>query len=351
MIALVAPSPTPAPLILVPQQQQQQRSSAAIGDEALRRRHRDNAFPVEEFVEAVQQHRFLYDRNEPDFKNVAMKEAMWEAIGQQFGVSGNKAMSKWRNMRDKYFKIRKQELLNRRLRTPRFQRPVKMWPFYYMMRQVFERKQDPPEDSQSDAAGGHEDVAAELDFDSAWVTDGNIQDHELASFAALHTDNSPPSGGEDDPEVDTDREDFETLASLQSSITMARALFHKHVLEEPIARLRRCFEGHCEGFKEPARQGSPHASSFQTLLSASGHFKRTWRTVSLLPHLPQGLASKDKTFAAPSPEVGGSFLDGGGALAAAAEGADGSPLAHYACARQPPGAVVALPPDAPLRQS
>ncbi|KAL3206682.1 hypothetical protein MRX96_052790 [Rhipicephalus microplus] len=38
---------------------------------------------------------------------------------------------------------------------------------------------------------------------------------------------SPPSGGEDDPEVDTDREDFETLASLQSSITMARALFHK----------------------------------------------------------------------------------------------------------------------------
>ncbi|XP_075729061.1 uncharacterized protein LOC119163313 isoform X5 [Rhipicephalus microplus] len=265
MIALVAPSPTPAPLILVPQQQQQQRSSAAIGDEALRRRHRDNAFPVEEFVEAVQQHRFLYDRNEPDFKNVAMKEAMWEAIGQQFGVSGNKAMSKWRNMRDKYFKIRKQELLNRRLRTPRFQRPVKMWPFYYMMRQVFERKQDPPEDSQSDAAGGHEDVAAELDFDSAWVTDGNIQDHELASFAALHTDNSPPSGGEDDPEVDTDREDFETLASLQSSITMARALFHKRCKDFKDAV--ESFEQHPADHLREVGDTSQHDAHTQTVSS------------------------------------------------------------------------------------
>lgn len=37
------------------------------------------------------------------------------------------------------------------------------------------------------------------------------------------------SGGEEDgPAVeDTDREDLETLASLQRSITMARALFHK----------------------------------------------------------------------------------------------------------------------------
>lgn len=290
MIALVAPSPTPAPLILVPQQQQQQRSSAAIGDEALRRRHRDNAFPVEEFVEAVQQHRFLYDRNEPDFKNVAMKEAMWEAIGQQFGVSGNKAMSKWRNMRDKYFKIRKQELLNRRLRTPRFQRPVKMWPFYYMMRQVFERKQDPPEDSQSDAAGGHEDMAAELDFDSAWVTDSNIQDPDLASFAALHTDNrmamsvkqepmdeigasedharaSPPSGGEDDPEVDTDREDFETLASLQSSITMARALFHKR----------------CKDFKDAVESFEQHpADQLREVGDTSQHDAHT-QTVSSPP--------------------------------------------------------------------
>ncbi|KAH8038475.1 hypothetical protein HPB51_001648 [Rhipicephalus microplus] len=37
----------------------------------------------------------------------------------------------------------------------------------------------------------------------------------------------------------------------------------------------------------------------------------------------EGFASKDETFAAPSPEVGGSFLNDGAALAATAEGADG----------------------------
>ncbi|KAH8040570.1 hypothetical protein HPB51_011398 [Rhipicephalus microplus] len=37
----------------------------------------------------------------------------------------------------------------------------------------------------------------------------------------------------------------------------------------------------------------------------------------------KGLALKDETFVAPSPEVGGSFLDGGAALAATAEGTNG----------------------------
>ncbi|KAL1438800.1 hypothetical protein MTO96_047727 [Rhipicephalus appendiculatus] len=298
MITLVTQSPTPAPFILVPQQpqpqplqqQQQQQRASVIGDEARRRRYRDNGFPVEEFVEAVQQHRFLYDRNEPDFKNVAMKEAMWEAIGQQFGVSGNKAMSKWRNMRDKYFKVRKQELLNRRLRTPRFQRPVKMWPFYYMMRQVFEKKHAPPEDSQSEAAAGHEDIVTELEFDSTWVTDSNIEDPELASIAALHTDNrtavsvkqepldemgaseepagaSLASGGEDDPEVDTDREDLETLASLQSSITMARALFNKR----------------CKDFKDAVESFEQHPASTDHPGEASNTSQRDARTQTVAP--------------------------------------------------------------------
>lgn len=251
MFALVTPSPPP-PIILVPQQPD-------MGDEATpevhamrRRSGRDNsyAFPVEEFVEAVQQHRFLFDRNEPDFKNVARKEAMWEAIGLQFGVSGNKAMSKWRNMRDKYFKVRKQGLLNRRLRTPRFQRPVKMWPFYNMMRQVFERKHAPSEGSQLQPAECQGDIVADLEFDSTWVTDGNVQAHDpdLASTTPLHTDSriavtvkqerpdevdasdheaSLASGGEDITAAGTDNEDLDTLASLQQSITLARALFHK----------------------------------------------------------------------------------------------------------------------------
>ncbi|KAH6922614.1 hypothetical protein HPB50_017293 [Hyalomma asiaticum] len=155
-------------------------------------------------------------------------------------------MSKWRNMRDKYFKVRKQELLNRRLRTPRFQRPVKMWPFYNMMRQVFERKHAPSEGSQLQPAECQGDIVADLEFDSTWVTDGNMPAHDpnLASTTPLHTDSrdascqelqllmeyhicSLASGGEDIPAAGTDHEDLDTLASLQQSITLARALFHK----------------------------------------------------------------------------------------------------------------------------
>ncbi|XP_070395912.1 uncharacterized protein [Dermacentor albipictus] len=247
MFALVTPSPPPPPPPIILVQQQREASPR------LRRRNRDKAFPVEEFVDAVQQHRFLFDRNEPEFKNVAMKEAMWEAIGQQFGISGNKAMSKWRNMRDKYFKLRKQELLNRRLCTPRFRKPVKVWPFYHVMRQLFDSKNTATlEDSQPEAAGGQEDLVAELAFDPAWITNSNADAHdpELASIMTLHMDNGtavsvkqePPdetdaseheasnlvvSGGKDGPAVDSDHEDLETLASLQRSITVARALFHK----------------------------------------------------------------------------------------------------------------------------
>ncbi|XP_049513238.1 uncharacterized protein LOC119431366 isoform X2 [Dermacentor silvarum] len=254
MFALVTPSPPP-PIILV---QQQQRSEEAPPRQVrgMRRRNRDTAFPAEEFVDAVQQHRFLFDRNEPEFKNVAMKEAMWEAIGQQFGISGNKAMSKWRNMRDKYFKVRKQELLNRRLCTPRFRKPVKVWPFYHVMRQVFESKNAAAlEGSQQEAAGGHGDVVAELAFDPAWLTNSNAEAHdpELASITTLHMDNGlVASGGEEDgPAVeDTDREDLETLASLQRSITMARALFHKR---------RKDFKNAVESF-EP-RSASVEASN------------------------------------------------------------------------------------------
>ncbi|KAH7973778.1 hypothetical protein HPB49_005289 [Dermacentor silvarum] len=167
MFALVTPSPPPPPPIILVQQQQRSEEAPPRQVRGMRRRNRDTAFPAEEFVDAVQQHRFLFDRNEPEFKNVAMKEAMWEAIGQQFGISGNKAMSKWRNMRDKYFKVRKQELLNRRLCTPRF-------------------------GSQSrEAAGGHGDVVAELAFDPAWLTNSNAEAHdpELASITTLHMDN------------------------------------------------------------------------------------------------------------------------------------------------------------------
>uniref|UniRef100_A0A1E1XNB8 Putative alcohol dehydrogenase transcription factor myb/sant-like protein n=1 Tax=Amblyomma sculptum TaxID=1581419 RepID=A0A1E1XNB8_AMBSC len=220
------------------------------------------SFPVAEFVDAVRQHRFLFDRNEPEFKNVAKKEAMWEAIGQQFGISGCKAMNKFRNMRDKYFKVRKQEMMERRICTPRFRKPVKTWAFYHMMRQVLERKHHTPAgaaqgtEGSEDAGKSNENAMAELGIDPSWVTAANgveVYDPELASVnleTTLRLENGtmvsikqePPeemettvseheasmvSGDEEEPAVDSEHEDEATLASLERSITWARALFYK----------------------------------------------------------------------------------------------------------------------------
>ncbi|KAK8787955.1 hypothetical protein V5799_022258 [Amblyomma americanum] len=246
---------------------EQHAGDHAADDEAPRKHLRGvrrfyMSFPVEEFVDAVRQHRFLFDRDELEFKNVAKKEAVWEAIGQQFGISGRKAMNKFRNMRDKYFKVRKQEMLQRRLCTPRFRKPVKTWAFYHMMRQVLERKHHTSAgaaqgtEGSEDAGKSNENAMAELGIDPSWVTAANgveVYDPELASVnlgTTLHLENGamvsikqePPeemetavseheasmvSGGEEDPAVDSEHEDEATMASLERSITWARALFYK----------------------------------------------------------------------------------------------------------------------------
>ncbi|KAG0409955.1 hypothetical protein HPB47_012931 [Ixodes persulcatus] len=97
MVSLVVRSP--GPVIAGRNGRKRQRSGGR------RRRCPQWRSPVEEFVDAVRPHRFLYDRTQLDFKDVSKKEALWEIIGQQFGLSGHKAMNKWRNIRDKYYKF------------------------------------------------------------------------------------------------------------------------------------------------------------------------------------------------------------------------------------------------------
>ncbi|EEC13054.1 hypothetical protein IscW_ISCW008781 [Ixodes scapularis] len=97
------------------------------------------AFPVEEFVDAVRPHRFLYDRTQLDFKDVSKKEALWEIIGQQFGLSGHKAMNKWRNIRDKYYKVRKQEEVDRLKGLKRFRRG-QTWTLFPKLDQILEQR-------------------------------------------------------------------------------------------------------------------------------------------------------------------------------------------------------------------
>lgn len=65
-------------------------------------------FTWDRFLDLVQQHRFLYDTNQPEYKDSALKDHQWMWIGQQFGLTGWQAKNKWRNARDRYIKIRVQ---------------------------------------------------------------------------------------------------------------------------------------------------------------------------------------------------------------------------------------------------
>ncbi|XP_077546308.1 uncharacterized protein LOC144158967 [Haemaphysalis longicornis] len=226
--------------------------------------YRKKKFPADEFIEAVREHKFLYDHNEPDFRNTAKKEAVWEVIGDQFGISGSKAMSKWRNMRDTYFKIHKQKMDDRRRNvTPENGRPVKVWALYHKMRQIFGVKQTsasnisttggttsgdtPPSeglllDSQG-AATSHRELLT-VTWPRTNVAD--MHNPELPSSnadATLHLDDSPTISVKQEPmeEIEmtiseheaseasgcenSEHEDESTMASMQHSISVARSLF------------------------------------------------------------------------------------------------------------------------------
>ncbi|XP_077546220.1 uncharacterized protein LOC144158906 [Haemaphysalis longicornis] len=229
------------------------------------RRYREFKFPADEFIEAVREHKFLYDHNEPDFKNTAKKEALWEVIGDQFGLSGSKAMSKWRNLRDTYFKIHRQKMVDRRLKvTPQTGRPVKVWALYHKMRQIFGVKQTASSSASaaSGATGGEPPSSESVPLDSqgaassqkevvtlTWTPTTNgaeVLGPELPLNnvdATLHLDNSPAVSVKQEPTEEmeitiseheasdasdcenSEHEDETTIASMQHSISVARSLF------------------------------------------------------------------------------------------------------------------------------
>lgn len=47
-----------------------------------------SVYKPELLLEEVRQHRFLYDKYHPQFKDIDRKKNQWEMIGQRFGVSG-----------------------------------------------------------------------------------------------------------------------------------------------------------------------------------------------------------------------------------------------------------------------
>lgn len=82
----------------------------------------------ERLIELVRPFPFLFDRNEPDFKDVALKNQRWRLIGAEFGISGEHAAQKFRTMKTKYKDLRRahESASGNRTKPPR-------WRYYKLM--------------------------------------------------------------------------------------------------------------------------------------------------------------------------------------------------------------------------
>ncbi|XP_053616345.1 uncharacterized protein LOC128678655 isoform X2 [Plodia interpunctella] len=63
---------------------------------------------VERLIEYVKQHPCLYDSSHKEYKNVATKNEIWEAIGRELDTTGDFVKNKWKTLRDGFTKNKKQ---------------------------------------------------------------------------------------------------------------------------------------------------------------------------------------------------------------------------------------------------
>ncbi|CAH2101158.1 unnamed protein product [Euphydryas editha] len=63
---------------------------------------------VEKLIECVRAHVCLYDLGHNQYKNIVLKNAIWESIGRELNQSGEAVKQKWKTIRDGYTKYKKQ---------------------------------------------------------------------------------------------------------------------------------------------------------------------------------------------------------------------------------------------------
>lgn len=208
-------------------------------------------------MEAVRPHRFLYDRTQLDFKDVPKKEALWEVIGQQFGITGSKAMRKWRNMRDKYFKVRKQEQLDRKMGLRRH-RKRQTWALYPKLGEILERRHW-KNNADSDDGGSQVDTNSVGGYDPGWIADrldqldlppdlrvslqaafqqeastGEItivKQEPLDDLEMTISEHEEPSSPVPEQPLDSEQEDETAADALDHTIAVAKELLHRRRAE------------------------------------------------------------------------------------------------------------------------
>ncbi|XP_067132798.1 transcription factor Adf-1-like isoform X2 [Centruroides vittatus] len=64
------------------------------------------AFDTEAFIRMIESYPFLYDKSRKEFKDVSFKHTYWTAIGAAFNVSAEECIKKWKNLKDRYMKLK-----------------------------------------------------------------------------------------------------------------------------------------------------------------------------------------------------------------------------------------------------
>lgn len=65
-----------------------------------------SSFDVESFLLSIEKYPFLYDKRKKEFKDVALKEAYQTAIGSSFQMTATECIKKFKNLKDRYVKIK-----------------------------------------------------------------------------------------------------------------------------------------------------------------------------------------------------------------------------------------------------
>ncbi|KAL1492365.1 hypothetical protein ABEB36_010623 [Hypothenemus hampei] len=88
---------------------------------------------TEKLIEYVKQHNVLYDMSHADYKNVRIKNKVWDAIAKEIGNhSGDDLKKRWKNLRDCFSK----HLRSEKTRTGQAAKSTghyKAWPWAYHM--------------------------------------------------------------------------------------------------------------------------------------------------------------------------------------------------------------------------
>ncbi|XP_077484267.1 uncharacterized protein LOC144094214 [Amblyomma americanum] len=100
-------------------------------------------YSAELLINAVREHRFLYDKHSRDFKNRSKKDFAWEEIGQLFGLTRTQAEQKFKNLKDIYMR-KKQEIKNKQKSGAGVADiPTIKWPHFESMMALMEPSPQP----------------------------------------------------------------------------------------------------------------------------------------------------------------------------------------------------------------